>query len=269
MLEFMLGSCTVVMAKPCNGIVKPTAATALPPSESEREMGLPLLHNSHVQELICEAADAERCAPPTIGAVGEFEALATPPVELMGEIPVNHKPGMPIVLSGPHGPVQVMPPQETGPGSRVRFRLAPPPEFRIQVPAGCGPGSLIRFERSDGAKVCVAVPPERQAGDSFDVTPPSMMVRVPDGAQAGDRVTFRHTLATGKNGREATEWCRTEIPKGVRPGFYFTARLPRPERCVGVEETDQDLLMQLQADFMHRGSCMEVHGFMEADVEDV
>lgn len=171
-------------------------------------------------------------------------------------------------MHGPHGPVRVVPPQSADPGTTLRWRLAPTPEFRIQVSSDCGPGSVIRFERSDGVEVAVSVPPHLQAGDIFEVTPPSMMVRVPEGAQAGDRVVFRHALGEGPGGREATEWCRAEIPKGVRPGDYFAARLPCPERQQRSNKEAQ--LSCPKGDTMGGGgSCTAVRDYLEQDLEDI
>merc|ERR1712194_753980 len=145
----------------------------------------------------------------------------------MGEfcvtLPQNHQFGNRLRVPGPHGIVEVVPPASSKPGETVRYRLAPRPEFQIEVPPGATPSSPVRFERTDGVEVCVTVPPGLRPGDMFEVTPPALMVQVPTGAVPCDQVVFRH--GSGQN----AEWCRAQIPAGLTPGMYFAARLPPPD----------------------------------------
>jgi len=161
----------------------------------------------------------------------ELEALATRPVEFSVSLPQNHEPGTKLRVPGPHGTVEVLPPPETKPGETIRYRLAPRPEFQIEVPPGATSGAPVRFERADGIEVSVTVPPEHRPGDIFEVTPPALMVQVPANAVACDQVIFRS--GSGLD----TEWFRAQVPAGLAPGMYFAARLPPPDRFSrGVEQ---------------------------------
>jgi len=228
-------------------------------------MGMPLLSSeSRVQELGSGAVDAERVEHRGGGRgnrLREFEALATAPVELVAELPAEYQPGTPVLMHGPHGPVEVMPPMGVVPGSQMCYRLAPEPEFRVEVPLGSGPGSQVQFERSDGVEVSVTVPPGLRPGEIFDVTPPSLMVRVPEGAAPGDRVIFRHSIGIGPGGREETEWCRSQIPGNLRPGQYFAVRLPAPPGMKPLERSSfapkSDLLGTSACTFVERANELE------------
>mmetsp|Transcript_2484 Transcript_2484/g.7930 ORF Transcript_2484/g.7930 Transcript_2484/m.7930 type:complete len:292 (+) Transcript_2484:58-933(+) len=274
MLGAMFGTCSVVMAgAPCS--VEAKRPQAFAGSDTEREAELPLLGHggvfpgaNHVQDLGSLAVDAERVDPPGIGGAGrerEFEALATAPVELSAQLPANYRQGRPVQMRGPHGPVEVIPPEDVQPGAQMTYRLAPPPEFRVEVPPGCGPGAQVQFERSDGVEVCVKVPPGVHAGDVFEVTPPSLMVRVPEGAVAGDRVVFRHSIGAGRGGREESEWCRAQVPRGVRPGAYFAARLPAPTAPKAAAEKVQERAPCPKGDLMGVGPCTSVEKAEKAD----
>lgn len=150
-----------------------------------------------------------------------LEALATPPVELEAEIPESFQYGHRLKLQGPHGSLEVRPPVDALPGSIWRYRLAPPPEFRLEVPRDVPPGSTMTLSRWDGTLITVPIPEDLQAGDMFDVTEPVVMVRVPDGARPGDAVIFRPSFGPSK-----FRWCRARVPKSLLLGKYFAARPP-------------------------------------------
>lgn len=154
----------------------------------------------------------------------ELEALATKPVEFSTTIPDNHEPGQKLRVPGPHGTMDIIPPINKRSGDIVCYRLAPRPEFQIEVPPGATPGSPVRFERADGVEVVVTVPAGLRPGDTFEVTPPALMVQVPANAVSCDQVIFRHGVA------QEVEWYRAQVPAGLTPGNYFAARLPPPER---------------------------------------
>lgn len=192
----------------------------------------------HVKALGSNAVDSERCnGPGTGGGAGrgqqhyELEALATPPVELVAVLPEDHVVGSRIRMCGPHGRVEVQTPAAAQPGERITYLLAPTPEYRVEIPPGAGPGSSVRFQRGDGVEVTVPIPPGKRPGDFFEVVPPALMVQVPTGAVPGDHVIFRHSLGASNKGSsvEEAEWCRAQVPKGLRPGNYFAARLPQPK----------------------------------------
>merc|ERR1712039_789721 len=89
-------------------------------------------------------------------------------------------------------------------------------------------GSLVTFQRADGVKVSVPIPAGAQAGDMFDVSPPAVMVRVPDGCKPHDFVVFQNCVGRGQGHLEETEWCRAQVPSHVSAGEYFPVRLPLP-----------------------------------------
>jgi len=107
----------------------------------------------------------------------------------------------------------------------VRYRLAPQPEFRIQVPPQHQPGDKVRFTREDGVQVSVPVPDGLTPGENFEVTAPALMVRVPQGASPGSKLVFQNQ---GWVATKDKHWIRTIVPAGITPGRYFAARLPAP-----------------------------------------
>lgn len=205
--------------------------------ETRRERAARILENKR-REIYERARERAKVAPefvqelggaqllveskPSKGGKGRLEAKATPPVTLNFTLPDDYVAGQPVLVNGPHGPMQVAAPPNGTPGSMHHIRLGPPPEFRLGVPKGAGPGSELTFRRPDGLEICVPVPPGKKAGDTFDVPPPALMVRVPEGAKTGDDVVFCF--------EESEEsWCRAKVPDGVPVGAYFAARLPPPE----------------------------------------
>jgi len=147
-----------------------------------------------------------------------------PPLEFAADLPQDYVPGEVVRIPGPHGPLTVQPPDDAKPGETVRFRLAPDPEFRITVPPDAGEGTEVKFQREDGVSVSVPVPPGLKPGDTFEVQPPVLMVRVPEGAKPGDKLIFRRDDIQD----EASAWLRCEAPEGIGPGEYFAARIPTP-----------------------------------------
>merc|ERR1712232_807723 len=105
----------------------------------------------------------------------------------------------------------------------LKYRLAPPHEFRLRVPPGLKPGGSARFQRPDGVDIAVPVPRNLKPGDTFEVLPPALMVLVPENVKAGEFVVFRNTS------EPRNTWCRAQVPEGAEPGKYFGARLPVPE----------------------------------------
>lgn len=153
---------------------------------------------------------------------GEAEALATLPVELAVQLPENYEPGMLVSMDGPHGPMQAAGPPDAQPGSTVRFRLAPQPDFQVEVPKGARAGTEVRLKRADGVEIAVPVPKGLKPGDTFNIAPPALMVQVPQGVKPGDYVVFKQP------GADEPDWCRARVPEGMAPGGYFAARLPPP-----------------------------------------
>jgi len=112
------------------------------------------------------------------------------------------------------------------PGERVRLRLAARPEYRVEAPADVAPGTVVRFRDEQGEEVRVIVPEGTEPGDTFEVIPPSLMVRVPEAANPGETVKFSHPSTP-----QEAYWVR--IPKGVPPCAYFPTRLPSSAKALG------------------------------------
>lgn len=167
-----------------------------------------------------------------------IETVAAPPFEISAQVPESHEEGGSVALQGPHGPIQVALGPDMKPGSSFRFRCVPRAEFRIEVPPGAQPekGLQIGVRRKDGIQVAIDVPPHLKPGDLFEVLPPALMVRVPDGAEAGDFVVFRPATAPGVNvNKQATSWLRAQVPEAAEPGVYFAVRMPLPKGVSNIE----------------------------------
>jgi len=145
-----------------------------------------------------------------------MEAKATPPVELTVQLSQEYKPGQTIRVNGPHGVIELEPSAGSEPGSSLTYRLAPEPEYRVQVPPGMGANGAVKIRRGDGVEIMVPVPAGFQPGDTFHVTPPALMVRMPEGATPGTVVCFHD---------EQSNWFRCTVPAGMTPGQYFAARI--------------------------------------------
>mmetsp|Transcript_79371 Transcript_79371/g.157268 ORF Transcript_79371/g.157268 Transcript_79371/m.157268 type:complete len:266 (-) Transcript_79371:340-1137(-) len=197
-------------------------------SETEREQRTALLHPECNVEILGHHSVEDAEVTNERGLRGCRTTLVTPPVELLADLPIDHVPGTAIQMMGPHGPIDVVPPRSMMPGSQIRYRLAPPPELRVEVPADTAAGSTVQFERPDGVRVAVIVPPGLGPGDTFEVTPPSLMVKIPPDALPGDRVAFQVPPDADPSGRNESPWCCARIPGTTRPGSYFPVRIPAP-----------------------------------------
>jgi len=110
----------------------------------------------------------------------------------------------------------------------------------------------MKFERADGRKIEVQVPKQLRPGDTFKVSPPALLVRVPEGVGEGQTVVFRlpepgcensHDDVHDKEGSfpgprpgrsvadpghradSAATWYRAIVPQGQAPGTYFAVRM--------------------------------------------
>jgi len=173
--------------------------------------------------------DAERVQP--LGGCGPYADLGwpeletnalSPPIEIEVDLPPPGLwgPGQALHCAGPHGPVSLQLPAHASPGERLCFKLAPRPEYRVEVPPDVHAGCIVRFQKENGEELRVAVPKGLDPGDTFEVSPPSVMVRVPEAAQPGDIVKF------ASPSHSCQEAYRARVPEGVPPCAYFTARLP-------------------------------------------
>jgi len=147
-----------------------------------------------------------------------------PVIDLQAQAPQDFQPGQQVSIQGPHGTIDVQPPASTKGGDFFQCHLAPPPELKVTVPPGFT-GSSLMFQRADGSHISVPVPSGKCPGDAFYVAPPALMVWVPQGAQAGELVSFSVRGANGDNSK--VEWFMARIPEKLYSG-YFVACLPKP-----------------------------------------
>merc|ERR1719203_600213 len=133
---------------------------------------------------------------------------------------------------GPGGPVVLKLPPDAQPGGSARFAINVKPRYLVEVPQKAGPGWTIRFRANGCEEVQVLVPPGLSPGDTFEVTPPALMVEVPEQAQPGEFVKFIHAVsADGDTRAGLTECFRVMVPEGVRPKQHFVALIPPPGRA--------------------------------------
>jgi len=152
----------------------------------------------------------------------ETEALVAEPGIVEAKVPQDFVPGMVITAYGPFGEHQVKPHPDEVPGSTLCYTLKPLPEFVVTVPPGMKNGHAIKIDREDGRPISVKIPGGCRPGESFEVTPPAMMVRVPKGVNPGDYVVFR---------TEETVWWRVQVPEKetLKLERFFAARLPEDQ----------------------------------------
>lgn len=151
---------------------------------------------------------------------GKREATADYPVELTAALPDGWQPGTSLKLEAYRSFIEVMPPRWAKPGMMLRYRLGPAPDFEVAVPPGAPAGASVRFMRPDGSYAAAKVPDGLLAGDTFEVAPTALMVRVPGDAFPGQQLVFRAP------DNPSGEWFCAEVPREAMPGGYFAARLP-------------------------------------------
>ncbi|CAK0852361.1 unnamed protein product [Prorocentrum cordatum] len=201
-----------------------TAALRPSPVDCDRDLeaGLPWGSNCWVEDLgrppcVVDAAPAAEPAP------GAREAACLRPQTLELRLPREARPGELVVAEGPHGTVEVEPPADHKPGTKVRLRLGAPPELRIQVPEDGKPGDRLQVIRADRVRIAARVPEGTKGGDFFKVAVPAVVVAVPEGAKTGELVTFRVPPPEGKG---KGEWMQARCPSELLYGRYFAACMP-------------------------------------------
>eukprot|EP00930_Biecheleria_cincta_P097526 TRINITY_DN89226_c0_g1_i1.p1 TRINITY_DN89226_c0_g1~~TRINITY_DN89226_c0_g1_i1.p1 ORF type:complete len:815 (-),score=125.67 TRINITY_DN89226_c0_g1_i1:191-2605(-) len=159
-------------------------------------------------------------------------AFAAPPQDLHVRVPDGYdfQRDQLIPVAFPHGEQRVKLPPKPKNGDWT-YRLGPKPDFKATIPAGVLPGGKMQFHRKDGLSIFVPVPKDLGPGDSFFVTPPSLMVRVPERVRSGDLVIFKNPAEAkaaelGKAGKAVVY--RARVPEKIRSDGYFAVRLPVP-----------------------------------------
>jgi len=137
---------------------------------------------------------------------------ATLPQDLTFTAPQNATVGQIICVRGPHGPLHVQLPVEAKPGQKCTVRLAAPWQHQVVVPKGAKPGSRVTFHGPKNEQLEAVVPQGKRPGETFNVSPPVVMLPVPLGALPGDHLSF----VTPKG-----QQMNAPIPKDVGPGQYF------------------------------------------------
>merc|ERR1712113_1142368 len=150
-----------------------------------------------------------------------------PVIDLQAQAPHDFQPGQKTHIEGPHGTIDMELPASIEGGQIFQCHLAPPPELKVTVPPGFV-GSSLMFQQADGSHISVPVPRGKCPGDIFYVTPPALLVWVPQGAQAGELVSF--SVRGGNGDKSKVEWFSARIPAKLSCG-YFVACLPRPSEC--------------------------------------
>lgn len=152
-----------------------------------------------------------------------------PPLVFDVAVPLSAQPGQEVKAMGPAGPVVLRLQADAVPGGSVRFAMKPKPRYLVEVPKNAGSGWTIRFQVNGGEEVQVLVPPGVSPGDTFEVTPPALLVQVPEDSKPGDFVKFIHAVSEdGDTCSGRTECFRAVVPDGLAPKQYFVALIPPP-----------------------------------------
>jgi len=189
------------------------------------EQNIKILSKAGSNRATAEAEFIRGQVPASIGK----EAASMWPADVELAVPEGWKEGEKVAAQGPHGRVLFEVPADTKPGATQVFRLRPAPDLLLEVPKGASEGQEIFLERKDGTRITIAVPKGKAPGDTFEVTPPAVMVLVPEEAKAGDVVCFPLP------GPPSKQWFSATIPDELVLGAYFAARLPPPDGFVGGE----------------------------------
>jgi len=145
--------------------------------------------------------------------IATFRANCMAPCIISYTVPQDSKPGDPITVQGPHGPLVMVIPQDSKPGVTVKVPIGPVDAQTLTVPEGLSPGDKMRFTNEKGEEVETTVPEDLKPGDIFSVAPPVMMVQVPECARSGDRVVFTTPGDTQHV---------VMLPEHASPGQYFS-----------------------------------------------
>mmetsp|Transcript_16392 Transcript_16392/g.42337 ORF Transcript_16392/g.42337 Transcript_16392/m.42337 type:complete len:497 (+) Transcript_16392:67-1557(+) len=175
----------------------------------------------------CSAGDAA-----VVTQDGCLRTECTPPVDICFQVPeILHEATRSACVLGPHGPLQLQIPEGAQAGEQVKVRLGPKDGFRAKVPEGLEAGDLMMLQTKDGSQLQLTVPEGKKEGDEFDVSPPVLMVRVPETAGPGIKVSF-----AAPDGTEMT----AIVPGGCLPASYFEVPMVHPMVPAAAEEEQEE-----------------------------
>uniref|UniRef100_A0A6U6L6F3 Uncharacterized protein n=1 Tax=Zooxanthella nutricula TaxID=1333877 RepID=A0A6U6L6F3_9DINO len=190
--------------------------------DDEEEIDSPLISASSLVknpsnlDIVCPVAECERLKE---GSSELPVAFASPPGLLEVAVPQNYKYGDKVLMRGPHGTLLAQLPAEAQPGTTFRYPLRPAPEFNLEVPTGKAYSDSILLRMEDGRDVVVDIPRGAAPGDSIPVSPPCMIIQVPENVSVGQSVQFETNCG----------WFASVVPDSLQLGRYFAARIPGPE----------------------------------------
>jgi hypothetical protein len=149
-------------------------------------------------------------------------ADTTWPQELKFCAPEDWQPGQHVCVQGPHGPLMVPLPEGAKPGEQYAVKIGPENDdgYEVVVPEDALPGDTVPFQGTNGESLHAVVPPQLKPGEKFTVGKPTIMVRVPAGAQSGTKVMFQIP------GEGKVRFAK--VPSDFKEGAYFPVVLPPP-----------------------------------------
>jgi len=80
------------------------------------------------------------------------------PHDMHFTVPLNCRPGQPVCVQGPHGPLHMPLPQGYQPGERCKVRFGPSEMHQVVVPQGKQPGDVVKFPGPDDVELEARVP---------------------------------------------------------------------------------------------------------------
>lgn len=141
-----------------------------------------------------------------------FPVSAAVPQDLSIPVPMGSKPGQLVTVMGPVGPIRVPLPAGAKPGEAFTLPIRPPgAEQQVILQHGAQAGQKMSFVGMDGQTRELVAPCAMLPGQTIGVSN-AVVVAVPDGAVAGDFLTFM---------TPRYEQLRANVPAGHVPGQYI------------------------------------------------
>lgn len=164
-----------------------------------------------------EEGEGEASAPPKRVVI---RAATCPPQDIIFTVPEDARAGQPVCVQGPHGPILIPLPEEAEPGKEFSWRLGPNDHYSVDVPEDLEEGGVVEFKGMHNETLHAVVPEGKKGGDTFMVSPPVIMVQVPQNAKPGQELTYMSPLQLPM---------LTRVPEGMSPGQYFPALYELPK----------------------------------------